>query len=421
MKKCSPHIVVSLVTLAWLGACSTPPPAPDAAPTAAEPVEASAAQDPQPSTTEGSGAATQEPTEPQGEAGAAAEQAGQETAQQQEPELFEPPKPNPKDFDWIRLNSGEWLKGDITSMTEDNLVFDSDELDELNLDWGDVAEVYSPRTNMLGFTDQREESGTLKIVGDDIVIGTGAGARRYNRSELLTIVPGEMTEASYWSGKLSLGISNQSGNTEQLTINAKAGVKRQTTSSRVSLDYIGNIGEANSVQNINNHRLTGKWDLLVSRKWFVTPVAVDVFSDRFQNIQVQVTPSAGIGYHLVDTSTVAWDISLGAGYRVTYFDSVAAGGEDPQTTATAIPGLHLDWDITGDIEWIVDYTLEIGVPETERTNQHLVTTLSIDLYGDFDLDLTFQWDRIGQPVPDANGNVPQKDDFRTSVGLGWEF
>ena len=41
--------------------------------------------------------------------------------------------------------------------------------------------------------------------------------------------------------------------------------------------------------------------------------------------------------------------------------------------------------------------------------------------GDIDLDITFQWDRIGSPQKDASGNVPDSDDFRMSVGLGWDF
>ena len=76
---------------------------------------------------------------------------------------------------------------------------------------------------------------------------------------------------------------------------------------------------------------------------------------------------------------------------------------------------------TGDIEWEVTYSLDIGVPDTENTNQHMVNKFSIDITGDMDLDITIQWDRIGNPVPDSNGVTPQKDDFRWSLGLGWNF
>ena len=47
--------------------------------------------------------------------------------------------------------------------------------------------------------------------------------------------------------------------------------------------------------------------------------------------------------------------------------------------------------------------------------------LSIDLIEDFDLDVTFQWDRIGDPQRDADGVLPEQDDFQTTVGVGWKF
>jgi len=47
--------------------------------------------------------------------------------------------------------------------------------------------------------------------------------------------------------------------------------------------------------------------------------------------------------------------------------------------------------------------------------------LSIDLVGDFDLDIGFVWDRVNQPAPGPDGTIPEKDDFRTTVGLGYSF
>ena len=44
-------------------------------------------------------------------------------------------------FDWIELTSGEWLKGEIKSMQNDKLEFDSDKLGLLTLDWEDVRQV----------------------------------------------------------------------------------------------------------------------------------------------------------------------------------------------------------------------------------------------------------------------------------------
>lgn len=49
--------------------------------------------------------------------------------------------PEDKKFDWIQLNSGEWLKGKIKVMYNYTLEFDSDELDLLELDMDDVKQI----------------------------------------------------------------------------------------------------------------------------------------------------------------------------------------------------------------------------------------------------------------------------------------
>ena len=45
--------------------------------------------------------------------------------------------PQSKKWDWIHLNSGEWLKGEIKYMRERKIKFDSDELGDLSIDLSD--------------------------------------------------------------------------------------------------------------------------------------------------------------------------------------------------------------------------------------------------------------------------------------------
>ena len=40
-----------------------------------------------------------------------------------------PPEPPPDDFNWIQLTSGEWLKGEFKALYDDQVEFDSDNLD----------------------------------------------------------------------------------------------------------------------------------------------------------------------------------------------------------------------------------------------------------------------------------------------------
>ena len=55
------------------------------------------------------------------------------------------------------------------------------------------------------------------------------------------------------------------------------------------------------------------------------------------------------------------------------------------------------------------------------TSHHLLSTLSFDIWGPLDLDVSFTWDRVEQPVARDDGSVPESDDYRLSVGIGIDF
>jgi hypothetical protein len=65
-------------------------------------------------------------------------------------------KPTPifkQDYDWVKLTSDEWLKGDIISMYDQKLEFDSDELDTQIIDLDDVAELRSKNWQSISMYD----------------------------------------------------------------------------------------------------------------------------------------------------------------------------------------------------------------------------------------------------------------------------
>jgi len=72
-----------------------------------------------------------------------------------------PPLYDPEGYDWIRLTSDEWLKGDIIVLRDDEIEFDSDEMDDQVFDWEDVAEIHSPREHTYVFLDKIVVPGPL--------------------------------------------------------------------------------------------------------------------------------------------------------------------------------------------------------------------------------------------------------------------
>ena len=51
----------------------------------------------------------------------------------------------------------------------------------------------------------------------------------------------------------------------------------------------------------------------------------------------------------------------------------------------------------------------------------LFAVLSFEITRIIDIDFSFVWDRNESPEREASGNTPERDDFRTTIGVGIEF
>jgi len=335
-------------------------------------------------------------------------------------EEWAPPPPAADEWDWIRLKSGEWLKGEIKSMREKSLEFESDELDELTLDWSDVAELRSPRRITVTFEGRTSLTGPVEIDRREVRVG-GTTPRTEARARLVSIAPEGETEWKRWSGDIGFGLTARAGNTDQVETTANIRLQRQTAFSRVIVDYLANYGRLAGEENVNNHRAHARWDLFLSRKWYATPASIEYFRDPFANIEGRLTPGASLGYHVVDTDDLTWDVGLGAGWRFTRYGSVAPGEDDRESTGAILLSTGAEYDLTKDIELSLDWQAQVGVERIEDTNHHLVAKISVDLPRNLELDVSFTWDRIGNPRTDSDGRTPERDDFRITVGLGWDF
>ena len=330
--------------------------------------------------------------------------------------------PQTNEFDWIKLTTGEWLCGEIKGLRADVLTFDSENLDTIDFDWGDIAEVWSQSTHLI-MIDGRitHEGDTLLIKDGTVYLGEGAEQQTFTRDELRSIVPGEDEELNYWSGRFSLGAVVRSGNVNQADYTAYAFIRRETPATRWDSSYNGALSKIGGTETANNHRINSRFDWFLTGQFYVTPIGITYYRDVFQNIEYRITPFAGVGYDIFNKAPFKWTVLGGAAYQRTSYRSVLPPASDHDDTAAAIFETRAEWDITSDIEWDTEYSLTVPVPGAERNNHHFATYLAIDLAGDFILDLGLIWDRVGDPVPDINGDVPQENDLRFTLGVGYSF
>jgi putative salt-induced outer membrane protein YdiY len=322
------------------------------------------------------------------------------------------------DFDWIELTSGEWLKGEIKSMQDDKLEFDSDKLDLLKLDWEDVRQVRTRRTQTV-LTEQKDQyTGSLRIDEKLVMVTNPEGVTTtFDRSELLGLVAGKAREINYWSFKLGAGATYQTGNTKQTDINVNARVQRRTAGNRLNLSYLGVFTTTDEVETANNHRATATFDVFLTRRLFVRPVFGEYYEDKFQNIEHQATLGVEVGYTLIDTSKTEWDIHGGPGYRYTKFVSVQPGESSEESTPAFLAGTTWDRELTDWMDANISYNFGIMNERSGTYTHHLTAGLSIELTSKLDLDLTAVWDHVQTPQQTSAGSTPDQDDFRFLVGV----
>ena len=334
---------------------------------------------------------------------------------------WEPPLPKTGDKDWIRFRTGEWLGGEITRLRREMLEFESEELESLELDWNNVAELRSPNQHAYVFVGRVVALGAVAMKDSVLVVVTTQGAQEFRREDLVSIVPGGTSELDYWTAFAHVGYIFRQGNTNQGDFNAVVSVRRGGPLARLQLDYNGNYGRVDGVETIDNHNGAASFDWFLNNRLYIRPFAFDIYADQFQNIDFRTSPSMGVGVRAIETVRFDLDVNLGVGYQWTQFASVEPGHEDRTEQGTIIPSLNFHSDITNDLEFKLDYELRVGIPDVSDSFHHLLGMFTVDLTGALTFDVSFTWDRNHNPQPNVEGIVPAKDDVRLNFGVGLDF
>lgn len=337
-------------------------------------------------------------------------------------EAWAPPTRDYEKLDWVRTASGEWLRGSLHRVSDGTLHFGSEQLDDLEIAWSDVAELRSPRAHTYRFRDPGSDedefvTGTAAMVGGRFRIDTDTDIREFPAAALLGMVAGGERERDYWSFETSVGLSLRSGNTDQTDLTSFGRLRRETALTRGELRYRGSFSELAGTRTANSHRGTFELDTYLTRRLFVTAPTVDLFRDPFQNIALRSTVGGGLGYDLLQAPWIQLDSGAGVFYQRTDFDVASNGDAATADDAGVSLDANLELDPTSGVEWDTSYRIQLVATDFDNTNHNLTSTLSMDFWGPFDLDVTFVWDRTFDPPPDASGEEPARDDLRITVGF----
>jgi hypothetical protein len=324
-------------------------------------------------------------------------------------------------FDWMRLTSGEWLKGRLKRMRDEEIEFDSDKLDVVTFEWEKVDRLHCPGINTYVFEDKLDVVGRAVVTPDTVLVETADGIESYPRTLLLSIVEGEPRERNWWSSKLGVGFSANAGNTNQGSFTGYFELTRADYRTRSRIRYDGTIGYANKEENVNRHIGNASVRLFISRVWYFTPAAAQFLYDKFQNTRFRTTPGAGAGAHIFDTKRWKWDADAGLGYQYLELLSTIEGVKNPQNDGFVTFGTWAELEFYKDIELEIEWRTYLVYTTIGNTNHTGKATFTIEVSDIFDFEVQFTFLRTEEPLPRADGSVPAKNDYQLIVGVAFDI
>ncbi len=334
--------------------------------------------------------------------------------------------PNAVEFDWVQLTSGEWLKGKIKSMYNEVLEFDSDKLKLQSIKLNDVKYLQSFKSCHISIENIGPVHGKLNIVNEIITVTEGDNIRKFKRTELISFTPAGSREIDLWAIKLSMGFDIKKGNTDQIDFNTQFSAKRRTAESRFTTNYTGNFSQTDAVsgspeETINNQRINFSLDKYVTRYFFYTPIFGEYFEDKFQNIEQRTTLGVGIGYTLIDTDDMDWNISGGPSYLSTTYVSVLPGENIKADSASLALNTYFEAEINNRVDFIFKYNIQLSSKESGGYSHDMTATFETELTGDLDFDVSFIWRRINNAAVDDQGIAPEADDLNFILGISYTY
>ena len=332
-----------------------------------------------------------------------------------------PPPPTDSDrFDWIELKSGEWLKGRIRYLRQEDLEFDSEELDIHIWDWDKILTVRSSRLLSMRFTDNSVIKGSLLVTKTEVQIVNESGTRSFPRSELLAIAPSGSHRRDIWSLDVSVGFSSRQGNTNEISNNSQLTAMRETPLSRQKFEYRGNYGKLEDVVNKEDQRWSVESDFFFSRRFFVRVPDLEYFHDPQQNLSYRITFGCSVGYDLIQTAHTEWQLTAGPALQWNSYNT-EADTENKGESKAMVLGSGLEIELTKRLDFSCDYRGQFAASSQGGNMHHTVSTIEFEIHKRLTVDFSLTWDRIAEPEPKEDGSTPEPDDLQFITSLGIHF
>jgi len=220
-----------------------------------------------------------------------------------------------------------------------------------------------------------------------------------------------------WSGRVNLGASLQTGNTEQDAINGDASVKAKWHKfngdplHRASIKAEINRETENDDTTEDNRSIQGAYDYFVNKKWFINST-LGFEQDDIEKLDLRTTAGIGLGHQAFESDNLNLQYVIGPSYLREEYES-----GDTDDSAALRWALDYDQKILGStLEAYHDHEIFVPVGDTNAFLLDTRTGLRIPLKAGLVVSGEVQFDWDNDPAPGT-----KEDDTTYAVKLGYEW
>lgn len=239
--------------------------------------------------------------------------------------------------DQITLKNGDRISGTIISADPKALVIKTDYADAVTVKWDFIQQIESAQplyvgtkagqvivgpvtTNDSKLAVATKEAGSVAVAKADVTSLRDADEQKKAEAAVERLQHPSL--ADLWAGSLDTGLGLVRGNSESSNFTFGLNAVRASTRDKISL-YTNSAFSRSAVNGVSTttaQSIAGgvRYDLNVSNKAFGFGT-VDLFNDRFQDLDLRTVIGAGGGYHAIKSNRTTFDVLFGGTFNREFF------------------------------------------------------------------------------------------------------
>ena len=308
----------------------------------------------------------------------------------------------------VYLKDGSVVIGTIKSLADgEDLDVDTEYMDVVTIDWDAIDEIRGTRIvdvelfdgrRILGKVDLNENG--LSIIGEDTLT-----------VQLAEVFAIDEVNETFWEALdvyTDLGMNIIRGNNQVTQVSFGGGIGYNARKFEISIDGTTIINEQTDALDTRRVTLSGVYTYKFGNNWTGSGL-LQFERDDQQGLKGRSLLGGALGKRLYNNRRMRFDLFGGIALNSEEFIGEPRT-ETPEGLLGAAYRLRASRGIEFDVSLIVFPSLETS----DRVRSQFDSSLSIDLFADFDFKLTF-YDRYDSQPPVGN----ETHDYGLTLGLSW--